>query len=561
MKIFSVTLITLILSASCFSQNEDRSSLSSAALKYESEEGDNSEFGTDGSGNFSIDEETILTGISSATTITHAGDERIFATEQAGRIRVFYRDGSIEDEPFMDIEDRVTSGGERGLLGLAFAPDFCESGRFYVNYTATDGGLVTRISRFTIDADNPALGDPDSEEILIQFNQDFNNHNGGHIEFGSNGLLYIATGDGGSGNDPNNRSQDITSYLGKMLRIDVSPETGYEIPSDNPYIFDDFGQDEIWSFGLRNPWKFAFDRETGNMYIADVGQNAFEEVNFEPVDAEGGINYGWRCYEGNADNILSGCTASDYVFPILDYPHTGGNCSVTGGRVYRGPSFEAFDGWYFYTDLCSGQYWAVIQNGEITEVQEFGTIGQSFVSTFGEDVWGEVYFSNSNGIHRLIDPEDELVDPIVQTGSVLSSTLDGDSYEWFLSGDLAGSAAELELTEVGEYTLVITNENGCQIESTFEVTSLSNGDYSITRNPLIVYPNPAQESVIIDLDNYSSDAHSLAIYSLDGRLVRVDRLNTDRLELNLTDLAKGSYILNLLDDSGNAIAQSKLIRQ
>ncbi|MFT6175517.1 MAG: glucose/arabinose dehydrogenase, partial [Cryomorphaceae bacterium] len=273
MKRFCTTLFALILTVVCVAQTED----------------------------FSIDHETVLSGISSATTITHAGDERIFATEQPGRIRVFYRDGTLESEPFIDIQSRVQdAGGEQGLLGLAFEPDFCESGRFYVNYTADDGGLVTRISRFSVDEDNPMIGDPDSEEILIQFDQDFGNHNGGHIEFGSDGFLYIGTGDGGSGGDPNNRAQNITSYLGKMLRIDVSPETGYDIPLDNPYIFDDFGQDEIWSYGLRNPWKFAFDRQSGDMYIADVGQNAFEEVNFESADAEGGLNYGWRCYEGDS---------------------------------------------------------------------------------------------------------------------------------------------------------------------------------------------------------------------------------------------------------------------
>jgi len=511
---------------------------------------------------FSIDYETVLTGIDGATTITNAGDERIFVTEQSGRILVFYRDGSIEQEAFLDIQSSVESGGEKGLLGLAFEPNFCESGRFYVNYTADDGGLVTRVSRFTLDPENPAVGDPDSEEILIQFDQDFGNHNGGHIEFGSDKLLYVGTGDGGSANDPNNRAQDVTSYLGKMLRIDVSPDDGYMIPTDNPFLFDDFGQDEIWSYGLRNPWKFAFDRETGNMYIADVGQNAFEEVNFEPADAEGGRNYGWRCYEAYAEAVLSECDPQEYVFPIVDYSHSNnGNCSVTGGRVYRGPSFEAFDGWYFYTDLCSGLYWAVSQLGGATFEQDLGSIGQSFVSTWGEDVWGEMYFANSNGLYRLLDPNDELEDPITQSGNTLSYSLDGVSYEWFLNGELVGSAAQLNLTEVGEYSLVLTTENGCQIESNIMVTSLSTGDYSVSRSPLTIFPNPASESVTIDLEGYSASANTLAIYSIDGRLIRSVRTNSNRLEVNLSDYAKGAYILNLLDISGNSIAQSKLIRQ
>ncbi|HKL39079.1 MAG TPA: PQQ-dependent sugar dehydrogenase, partial [Cryomorphaceae bacterium] len=516
--------------------------------------------------NFSIAHETLLSEISSATTITHAGDERIFATEQPGRIRVFYRDGVVEQEPFMDIEDRVQdTGGEQGLLGLAFDPDFCESGRFYVNYTANDGGLVTRISRFETDAENPLVGDPDSEEILIQFDQDFANHNGGHIEFGPDGYLYIATGDGGSGGDPNERAQDITSYLGKMLRIDVSPETGYDIPLDNPYIFDDFGQDEIWSFGLRNPWKFAFDKMNGNMYIADVGQNAFEEVNFEPAGTEGGRNYGWDCFEGFSSYEPDDCEASDYIFPAIDYPHSGGgfsNCSVTGGRVYRGLSFELFSGWFFYTDLCSGAYWAITELGGTFEEQEFGTIGQSFVSTFGEDVWGEIYFSNSNGIHRLLDPNDELLNPITQVDSELSSTYDGVFYQWFFNGESIGTGPTLEVDELGVYTLVVTTSNGiCQVESSFEVTSLGMGDYSSSRNSLTVFPNPAQESITVDLESYSRAAHSLAIYTVDGRLVHAYRVNSDRLELDLNKYVKGVFVLNLLDRSGNSIAQSKLIKQ
>jgi glucose/arabinose dehydrogenase len=512
---------------------------------------------------FSIGYEEVLSGISSPTTITHAGDERIFVTEQSGRIRVFYRDGTLESEPFLDIQDRVTSGGERGLLGLAFEPDFCESGRFYVNYTATDDTLVTRISRFTVSDENPLMGDPDSEEILIQFGQDFPNHNGGHVEFGSDGFLYIGTGDGGSGGDPNNRGQDITSYLGKILRIDVSPETDYLIASGNPFEFDDFGLDEIWSYGLRNPWKFAFDRELGNLYIADVGQNAFEEVNFEPFDATGGFNYGWRCYEGDSNFNLSGCSASDYVFPIVDYPHTGAGCtgSVTGGRVYRGLSFEEFQGWYFYTDLCTGNYYAVTQVTGETFQQAFGTIGQSQVTTFGEDVWGEVYFGNGNGIHRLLDPNDELLEPITQVGAVLSSTYDGVSYQWFFDNESVGTGLNLEVDELGLYTLVVTTGNStCQVESTIDVTSLSTGDYSVSRNPLTIFPNPANESVTIDLEGYTNDAHSLAIYSIDGRLIRSVRVNSNRLGLNLTGYEKGAYILNLLDVSGNSIAQSKLIR-
>lgn len=513
---------------------------------------------------FSIDSETILTGITDATTITHAGDERIFLTEQPGTIRIFYRDGTLVGEPFMDISDRVQdTGGEQGLLGLAFEPDYCESGRFYVNYTANDGGLVSRISRFTVDPSDPMLGDPNSEEILIQFDQDFGNHNGGHIEFGPDGFLYIGTGDGGSGGDPNNRAQDITSLLGKMLRIDVSPTTGYAIPADNPYIFDDFGQDEIWSFGLRNPWKFAFDRDFGNMYIADVGQNEFEEVNFESVDAEGGLNYGWRCYEGDSNFNLSGCDASDYIFPVIDYPHNDNgvsHCSVTGGRVYRGPSFEAFDGWYFYTDFCSGEYWAVNQIAGNTFTQDFGMIGESFVTTFGEDVWGEIYFSNGEEVHRLIDPSDELVDPIEQDGSALISTLDGESYQWLFEGEEIGTFSIVEATETGEYTLIVTSESGCQIESTIDVTSLNADGVAVDEAVLKIVPNPAVESVMI-YTGINRDSGSLSIYTVEGRLVKNILVNSNRLQLDINDLSSGIYLVDLRNEEGNSIRKAKLLKQ
>lgn len=549
--------------------------LISASIGYGQEELDN--FVSTGSSfqstaesteDFSIDYETIVTGINSLTTITHAGDERIFATQQPGRIRIFYRAGTLESMPFMDIQSRVEDGAsEQGLLGLAFEPNFCETGRFYVNYThraqvnEDSTKLRTRISRFTVLADNPAMGDPDSEEVLIEFDQDFSNHNGGHIEFGLDGYLYIGTGDGGSGGDPNNRAQDITSYLGKMLRIDVSPETGYDIPLDNPYIFDDFGQDEIWSYGLRNPWKFAFDREMGNLYIADVGQSAFEEVNFEPAEASGGLNYGWRCYEGESSYNLTGCEASDYIYPILDYPHSGGNCSVTGGRVYRGPSFEAFEGWYFYSDYCSGRYWAVMQDGNTTLEQDFGNIGQNLVSTFGEDVWGEIYFANGNKIHRLLDPNDVLVEPIVQTGNLLSSTLIGASYQWFLNGELVGTTAQIELTEAGEYTLIVTTGvSTCQVTSVFVASSLSTRNLSAVKNLLNVFPNPAQESVAVNIEEYSAEAHSLAVYAIDGRLIQSLRVNSTVVNLDLSEFKVGSYILLLLDTNGTSIAQAKLIR-
>src|SRR5690606_21188454 len=235
----------------------------------------------------------------------------------------------------------ISSGGERGLLGLAFAPDYETSGRFYVNYTNPNGNTV--IARYTV-SENPNVANS-TGTVLLTIEQPFSNHNGGSIHFGPDGYLWIGMGDGGSAGDPNNNGQNKNSLLGKMLRIDVSGES-YTSPSDNPFVGTD-GADEIWSYGLRNPWKFSFDRETGDVWIADVGQNAVEEINRQPSITEG-INYGWRCYEGNSPYQTSGCAAQETMtFPVATYNHPGGRCSVTGGFVYRGENYPNLSGKYF----------------------------------------------------------------------------------------------------------------------------------------------------------------------------------------------------------------------
>jgi len=515
---------------------------------------------------FELEIESITAGVAEPTVITHAGDERIFGVEQPGVIRIFYRDGSVEPVPFLDIQDRVQDfGGEQGLLGLAFPPDYCTDGRFYVNYTHTDQGqLVTRISRFEVDSENPNQGDPNSEEILLQFDQDFGNHNGGHLEFGPDGYLYIGTGDGGSGGDPNNRAQNITSYLGKMLRIDVSPENGYDIPLDNPYIFDDFGQDEIWSFGLRNPWKFAFDRLNGNLYIADVGQNEFEEVNFEPVGASGGLNYGWRCYEGDADFNLSGCDAPEYIFPVLDYAHSDpefNHCSVTGGRVYRGPSFEALYGWYFFTDFCSGYYWAIQPGSDEFEVQELGTIGASFVTTWGEDFFGEVYLGNSAQISRIIDPTDQLEEPIFQNGTTLSTSVEGTAYSWFYDGELLGvsSEPEIEIEATGPYTLEIETAAGCTVDLEIVVNALTDGVKENDESAIVLYPNPADRYFEIPREIIPDQGLELRIFSVEGREVLSKHLANHGVQIDVSQLSSGMYFVELRTLTGDRIGEGKLV--
>lgn len=285
--------------------------------------------------------------------------------------------GGYEWEIALDIQDRVyDTGNERGLLGMAFHPDFPDTPYVFVNYTGSGG--TTYISRFTMELPSgppanscdicPPLGDPDSELIILTIDQPYSNHNGGDLHFGPDGYLYIGMGDGGSAGDPGNRAQNPQKLLGKMLRIDVSQATEeqpYTIPPDNPFADTTDGiRDEIWAFGLRNPWRFAFDQLTGDLWIADVGQDEWEEVDFEPANSGGGFNYGWRCYEGNHPYNTSNCDSmGTYAFPVFEYPHSSSNgCSITGGVVYRGCKYPNLYGSFLFTDYCSGKLWATRQD-------------------------------------------------------------------------------------------------------------------------------------------------------------------------------------------------------
>lgn len=373
----------------------------------------------------------VVTGLSAPTVITHAGDgsNRIFVAERAGRIRII-KSGVLQATPFLDISARINSGGgEQGLLGIAFPPDYASKGYFFVNYTNKNGIGDTVVSRFRITG-NPDIADPNSEEIVLTQTQPYANHNGGEIQFGRDGFLYIALGDGGSGGDPQNYAQNPASLLGKILRIDVEPPSAspiapasgvytyylpfiarkqntlsYSIPLTNPYTNTVGYRGEIWAWGLRNPWRFSFDRLTGDMYIGDVGQGAREEIDFQSTSSPGGENYGWRCYEGTAAYNTSGCLPpASYVFPVVDYSHSLG-CSVTGGYVYRGSSYPAMQGIYFYGDYCSRRIWGLQFDAGTWQSSQLLT-AVSNISTFGEDEAGELYVAGyGNGIlYKITSP-------------------------------------------------------------------------------------------------------------------------------------------------------------
>lgn len=345
---------------------------------------------------------TVATGFNSPLNIQHAQDERLFIVEQGGRIKILNPDGSIEATPFLNLSGSISSGGERGLLGLAFHPNYADNGFFFVNYTNPNGN--TQISRFSVDPLNPNIADPASELGFLTIVQPYANHNGGCIAFGPDGYLYIGMGDGGSGGDPQNYSQNTSSLLGKMLRIDINNPSGnlnYSIPADNPFFGSATEAQEIWAYGLRNPWKFSFDRDTGDLWIADVGQNAYEEIN-KVSYTEAGINYGWRCYEGDQNYNTSGCAdPSTMEFPIAVYPHSVGS-SITGGYVYRGPENTTLQGHYLFADFVSG-YLGVLDplDGMVVFEQD---LSQNWAS-FGEGIDGSLYITAFNGVVYKIEPE------------------------------------------------------------------------------------------------------------------------------------------------------------
>ncbi len=337
-------------------------------------------------------------GFASPVEITHCGDNRLFIVEQDGLIKILNSNGSTNATPFLNITTLTNGGGEQGLLGLAFHPNYATNGYFYINYTNTSGNTV--IARYSVNAGNPNIANP-SGTILLTIAQPFSNHNGGTLKFGPDGYLYIGMGDGGSANDPGNRAQNINELLGKMLRIDVNSGSPYGIPPNNPYV-GVTGADEIWAIGLRNPWKFSFDRQNGDLWIADVGQGTYEEIDHATA-TESGLNYGWRCYEGNTAFNTAGCPAPATMrMPLAVINHSSGACSITGGYVYRGPTYTNFQGKYFFSDYCLAKIGMVDTGGNVTFSETF--TGNNFV-TFGEDVNGEIYIGDiTNGnIYKIID--------------------------------------------------------------------------------------------------------------------------------------------------------------
>jgi glucose/arabinose dehydrogenase len=430
-----------------------------------------------------VDIALFASGFDNPVDIQNAGDDRLFIVEQDGRIKILNSDGTTNANNFLDITSIVSSGGERGLLGLAFHPDYANNGYFYVNYTDNSGD--TQISRFSVNAGDPDLADPGSELQLLNEYQPFTNHNGGCVQFGPDGYLYIGMGDGGSSGDPGDRSQDLMFLLGKMLRIDIDNPGGgnnYGIPADNPYVGNPDALDEIWASGVRNPWKFSFDSQTNDIWIADVGQNSYEEINHE-MSTSAGLNYGWRCYEANAPYNTTGCPdPNEMTFPVAEYSHSGGNCSITGGYVYRGTVYSDIQGLYLFADLCTGMIGTVDQDGNMIDHGNFSGTWTSF----GEDVDGELYIAHHGGsIYKIeggviLDTPDIDENLISMTPNPASDSLfisiknhtlsdisikDLKGSEIFTINDMSVSDKMIPISNLskGVYLVKITSSNGSSI--------------------------------------------------------------------------------------------------
>jgi len=351
----------------------------------------------------------VASGFSAPVYVTQPpGDTtRLFVVEQPGRIRVI-RNGTVLPTPFLDLTTVVGSVGfEEGLLSMAFHPNYANNGHFFVFYTDPAGDL--QVARYRVSAD-PDVANPGSAlTILSVSHPGFSNHNGGLVKFGPDGFLYIGTGDGGGGGDPDGNGQDTIALLGKILRIDVNAGSPYVVPANNPFVGLPPAKPEIWAYGLRNPWRFSFDRVTHDLYIADVGQNAREEIDFQPAASAGGENYGWNIMEGTIcyPPPTTGCSQTGLVLPVLDYEtHVGGTCSITGGYVYRGARLPILTGHYFYGDYCSGWVRSFrYVNGTVQEQRdytpEFGILGN--ITSFGEDTRGELYIVTQGGsVYRIV---------------------------------------------------------------------------------------------------------------------------------------------------------------
>jgi uncharacterized protein (TIGR03437 family) len=490
----------------------------------------------------------VRSGLTALTDIQNAGDGsgRLFLVQQSGLVMIL-RNGTLATQPFLDIRNKTAANGERGLLGLAFPPGFAQKRRIYADYTDLKGDTV--IAQYSV---NAALDTADaaSEIVLLHVPQPFANHNGGQVRFGPDGYLYIAMGDGGSGGDPMRNGQNLGALLGKLLRIDVESDPGHvRIPPDNPFVNRAGARGEIWAWGLRNPWRFSFDRAAKDLWIADVGQDAYEEVNFQPGASRGGENYGWNLMEG-LHCYTAGCQTTGLTLPVAEYAHALG-CSVTGGFVYRGRVSPGLRGVYLYGDYCSGRIWGVERSATGWTSRLLLSSGFG-ITTFGEDEAGEVYVSNaSNGtLHRIEGSVAPRVraDAVVNAASFAGGMVAGSLVTVFAAGvrDDTGTAIadRVPLPTVLEGVSVTVNGIAAPIYSVSNV----NGQEQLSFQAPFKSAGPSTASVVVTRNGQASAAVDVpvlgiqpAIYSLDGTQAIVVRASDNTLVTAARPLRAGEF--------------------
>jgi len=494
--------------------------------------------------------ERWINGVTIPVDIAHSGDDRLFVVEKPGKVRII-RNNNLLPNAFLDITSKVrSSGNEQGLLGLAFHPQFRSNGLIYVNYTSDSlGSNHTLVEEYHISNDTDYI-DHQSNRLLLDIKQPFGNHNGGCLKFGPDGFLYIGMGDGGSANDPNNNGQNKLALLGKMLRIDVNAPTTYNIPPSNPFVNKPEYAPEIWALGMRNPWRFSFDRLTGDLWIGDVGQGTWEEIDFEAAGDPGGRNYGWRCYEGNANFNLAGCEPKEnFTFPIHEYlsDERVNGCSVTGGYVCRGEDYPSLYGKYLYADYCSGKMWTIEQlpGGGISNGLVYDHTNNA-LTAFGEDAQGGLYFADASAsaIFRILDTcsltvsvqtQDESC-PGYRDGSAKTQWNEqmGVRFIWS-TGD---TTAQLQGLEPGTYSVTITR-GLCPATAQFEISGAT-PDSACTESVPFISLCEGDSTTLVACDAGANRTY--AWYRNDSLLVQTGR--------QLTTSVAGSYRIRWVDSIG-----------
>jgi glucose/arabinose dehydrogenase len=493
-------------------------------------------------------------GFFNPTDITHAGDDRLFVAQQTGLVMIVTDSNVVLPVPFLDISTRVIFSAEQGLLGLTFDPDYANNGYFYVHYVADDSlGHRSVVSRFSVSNGDPDVADPLSEVVLYTWPQNTDQHKGGDLAFAPDGTLFITFGDGSLGGDPNNVAQDLSDPLGSILRIRPEPGGTYSIPPDNPFV--GAGGDtlpEIWAYGLRNPFRIAVDPEGGALWIGDVGQSSYEEVNRWPLNDNSGPNFGWRCREGLIAFDTTLCAANTpFVDPIAveaNYLIGGNWCAVASGRVYRGSLFPRLLGRYLFVDYCSGQVRTLRPDGMGSWIEEVilqsGPVG---LVAIDEDVNGEL-FAISNFVHkvyRIVDPCPVLPDIVVSGDTLI--TAPGNDHQWYLDGVLitSGTDASIVPAVTGNYWVLVDVGNGCVLSSdTVHVVVLG----VQVKDPVPVvqlHPNPTTEHCTLTWD--AARWGDLSVEALDatGRKVSAWNCSSGSCELDLGDLAPGCFSIRV----------------